>query len=64
MEINVGGLDRVARIAIGAVLVLLALTGTISVWGYLGLIPLADWILQGMSSLQFAGYQNLSDEQR
>ena len=41
MEINVGGLDRVARIAIGAVFVLLALTGTISAWGYLGLIPFA-----------------------
>ncbi|MEY2994835.1 MAG: hypothetical protein RL357_1770 [Pseudomonadota bacterium] len=46
MEINVGGFDRIARIAIGAVLVLLALTGTISAWGYLGLIPLATGLFK------------------
>jgi hypothetical protein len=41
MKSNVGGIDKIARIAVGAVLILLALTGTIGVWGWIGLIPLA-----------------------
>ncbi len=35
---NIGSKDRIARIVLGALLVLLALTGTIGVWGWLGLI--------------------------
>ncbi|WP_443586333.1 YgaP family membrane protein, partial [Salmonella enterica] len=38
---NVGGLDRALRIAVGLALIVLAATGTIGVWGYLGLLPLA-----------------------
>ena len=40
MKRNVGNLDRIIRIAIGLVLVGLALTGSIGLWGYLGIIPL------------------------
>lgn len=36
-----GGLDRLARIAVGLLLVVLALLGIIGAWGWLGLIPLA-----------------------
>ena len=45
MTRNVGGIDRILRIAIGAVLVLLALTGQVGVWGWLGLVPLATGLL-------------------
>jgi len=41
MKLNVGGMDRIARIAIGLVLIGLTLTGTIGVWGWLGIVPLA-----------------------
>lgn len=41
MKANVGGIDRVLRIVVGAVLVALAVTGTVGAWGYLGLIVLA-----------------------
>jgi hypothetical protein len=37
---NVGTVDRVARIALGIVLLSLAFTGPQSAWGYLGFIPL------------------------
>ncbi len=37
---NVGGFDRIARIIIGIVLIALSYTGTIGVWGYIGIIPL------------------------
>ncbi|MFN3860560.1 MAG: DUF2892 domain-containing protein [Roseateles sp.] len=42
---NVGGVDRVLRILVGLVLLGLAITGTIGVWGYLGLVPLATGAL-------------------
>ena len=41
MKSNVGGLDRILRIALGLVLIGLAVTGTIGVWGWLGVVPLA-----------------------
>ncbi len=44
MKANVGGIDRVLRIGAGAILVALAVTGTIGAWGYLGLIVLATGV--------------------
>lgn len=41
MTRNVGGIDRILRIAIGLGLVAAAATGTIGVWGWLGVLPLA-----------------------
>ena len=38
MTKNIGSADRIARLALGIFLVVLALTGTIGVWGWLGLI--------------------------
>ncbi len=35
---NIGTVDRIARLVVGALLVVLALTGAIGVWGWLGLI--------------------------
>mgnify|MGYP003588050443 CR=1 FL=1 len=40
MKSNVGGIDRILRIAIGLVLIGLAATSTIGVWGWLGVLPL------------------------
>jgi hypothetical protein len=45
MKSNVGGIDRIARIVIGAVLVILAATGKVGVWGWIGLLPLATGAL-------------------
>ena len=41
MKLNVGGIDRIARIVIGLVLIGLTLTGNIGVWGWLGVVLLA-----------------------
>ena len=38
MTRNLGQFDRIARLVLGALLVILALTGTIGIWGYLGLV--------------------------
>lgn len=42
---NVGGLDRIARIVGGIVLVGLAATGTVGAWGWIGLVPLATGLM-------------------
>jgi len=41
MKSNVGGVDRILRIVVGLVLIGLTVTGTIGVWGWLGVVPLA-----------------------
>ena len=38
MKTNVGGIDRILRIALGLVLIALTLTGAIGVWGWIGVV--------------------------
>lgn len=45
MKRNVGTLDRVVRVAAGLILIALALTGTIGLWGWIGVIPLVTGAL-------------------
>ncbi|WP_249979244.1 YgaP family membrane protein [Vreelandella olivaria] len=40
MKANVGGVDKIARMAIGLLLIVLALTGTVGAWGWIGGVPL------------------------
>jgi len=40
MKANVGGMDRILRIVAGLVLIALAATGIIGVWGWIGIVPL------------------------
>jgi hypothetical protein len=40
MKTNVGGIDRILRIVLGVALIALTLTGTIGVWGWIGVVPL------------------------
>ena len=42
---NVGGIDRILRIVVGLALIAAAATGTVGVWGYLGLVPLATGLM-------------------
>jgi hypothetical protein len=39
-RLNVGNIDRLLRILVGLSLIGLAATGTVGVWGYVGVIPL------------------------
>jgi len=41
MKANVGGIDRTLRIVAGLALIGLAATGTVGMWGWLGIVPLA-----------------------
>ncbi len=46
MKCNVGGIDRVLRIVVGLVLVGLAVSNEVGVWGWIGIIPLATGLLK------------------
>ena len=46
MEVNVGGVDRIMRIAAGLVLIGLTLAGQIGVWGWIGVMPLFTGIFK------------------
>ena len=41
MSINVGSWDRVLRVVVGLVLIGLAATGTVGLWGCIGVVPVA-----------------------
>ena len=45
MKLNVGGIDRIARITIGLILIDLTLTNNIGLWGWLGIVPLATGVI-------------------
>jgi hypothetical protein len=42
---NIGSTDRALRVIIGIVLIALAATGNIGLWGYIGVIPLVTALL-------------------
>lgn len=46
MQVNVGGIDRILRIVAGLVLIALTLMGTIGVWGWIGVVPLATGLFR------------------
>ncbi|QMT35593.1 YgaP family membrane protein [Neisseria wadsworthii] len=45
MKRNVGGIDKIIRITVGAILIILAATNVIGCWGWLGIIPLATGLM-------------------
>ncbi len=55
MKSNVGGADKWARIGVGAVLILMALTGSIGAWGWIGVLPLATGLLNVCPAYRLLG---------
>ncbi len=45
MKSNVGSIDRGIRVVAGLALIGLAATGTVGVWGWLGVVPLATGLI-------------------
>lgn len=45
MKFNVGGMDRALRIVVGLVLIGLAATHTVGLWGWIGVVPLATGLI-------------------
>ena len=60
MKLNVGGIDRILRIVVGLVLIGLTLTGTIGVWGWLGVVPLATGAIGWCPPYSIFGFNTCS----
>lgn len=45
MKTNEGTIDRALRVIAGLVLIALAATGTVGLWGWIGVVPLATGLL-------------------
>nr|WP_297350780.1 DUF2892 domain-containing protein [uncultured Caldimonas sp.] len=56
MKTNVGTVDRVIRIAAGAVLVALAATGTLGAWAWIGVVPLATGLVGNCPAYTLLGF--------
>ena len=57
MKSNVGGFDRVLRIVLGLVLIGLAASGTVGLWGWIGIVPLAT----GLIGLRFVTHLDVDE---
>lgn len=60
MTSNVGGIDRIARIALGLILIGLTLNGNIGVWGWLGIVPLATGAIGWCPPYAMLGFNTCS----
>ncbi len=45
MKANVGGIDKILRIVVGAGLIGATAAGMLPVWGYVGIVPLATGLM-------------------
>ncbi len=45
MKSNVGGIDKILRIIVGAGLIGATAAGMLPVWGYIGIVPLATGLM-------------------
>ena len=62
MECNVGGIDRTLRIAVGALLVVLAITGVIGSWGWIGLLPIATGVFRFCPAYPLLGIKTCKND--
>lgn len=45
MKANVGGMDKIARIVVGLALLAMTVVGPKTMWGLIGVVPLATGLL-------------------
>ncbi|MBL4627048.1 MAG: DUF2892 domain-containing protein [Roseicyclus sp.] len=58
---NLGTYDRIARLVVGGLLVVLAATGTIGIWGWLGAIFVATAVLNFCPIYRIFGLKTCKD---
>lgn len=56
MTKNEGGIDRTLRIVAGLALVAAAATGTVGVWGYVGVVPLLTGLMGWCPAYSLLGF--------
>jgi len=60
MKTNIGTIDRVVRILAGLVLIGLAYSGTIGVWGYVGVVLLLTGLVRICPAYSILGINTCS----
>ncbi len=63
MKLNVGGMDRILRIVLGLALIGMTLVGTIGVWGWLGVVPLATGAIGWCPPYAIFGFSTCSTKE-
>lgn len=58
---NMGAADKIARLVVGALMIVLAITGTIGVWGWLGLILVGTAFLNFCPLYRIVGIKTCTD---
>lgn len=56
MKTNVGKVDRLLRIIVGLLLILLSLSGVIGWWGWIGVVPLLTGIVRICPAYSLLGF--------
>lgn len=56
MKKNMASWDRIARIIVGAVLILLSLSGTIGLWGWIGIVPVVTGVIGSCPAYSIFGF--------
>ena len=64
MTKNVGQIDKIIRIAVGLLLIVLALIGTIGWWGWIGVVPLATGLMGSCPAYSLLGISTCPLENR
>jgi hypothetical protein len=64
MKINEGTVDRALRVIVGLVLVVLAATGTVGLWGWIGLVPIATGLIGWCPAYTLLGINTCSLKSR
>ncbi len=64
MKVNVGGVDRIMRIAAGLVLIGLTLAGQIGVWGWIGVALLLTGIFKFCPAYTLFGIKTCSMQKK
>ncbi len=62
MKFNVGTIDRVLRVIAGVALITLAATGTVGLWGYIGVVPLATGLFKFCPAYVLLGVNTCSNK--
>ena len=61
---NVGSVDRILRVIVGAVLIALVFVGPQTPWGWIGLIPIATALIGWCPAYRLLGIRTCSVAQR
>jgi hypothetical protein len=58
---NIGTVDRVLRIIVGLALIGLAISGTIGLWGWIGVVPLVTAFLKFCPAYAIFGFKTCTE---